>query len=76
MTKTIYQRLKPNLKKTLDESARSYDSAKRLKYKLMSSSLYHELTLAEVSSLMCYADVYTYETDSADVLYGKIFLDK
>ena len=74
--KTIYQKLKPNLKKTLDESARQYDSAKRLKYKLMSSSLYHELTLAEVSSLMCYADVYTYEADSQDVLYGKIFLNK
>ena len=76
MTKTIYQRLKPKLKKTLDESARSYDSAKRLKYKLMSSSLYHELTLSEISSLLCYADVYTYEADSADVLYGKIFLNK
>ena len=76
MTKTIYQRLKPAIKITLNESARNYDSAKRLKYKLMSSTLYHELTLAEVSSLMCYADVYTYEANSADVLYGKIFLDK
>jgi len=76
MTKTIYQRLKPNLKKTLDESARSYDSAKRLKYKLMSSALYHELTLSEISSLMCYTDVYTHETDGTDVLYGKIFLNK
>ena len=74
--KTIYQRLKPKLKKTLDESARNYDSAKRLKYKLMSSSLYHELTLSEVSSLMCYADVYTHEADGQDVLYGKIFLNK
>ena len=74
--KTIYQRLKPNVKATLNESARQYDSAKKLKYKLMSSSLYHELTLAEISSLMCYADVYTYEANSADVLYGKIFLDK
>ena len=74
--KTIYQRLKPTIKTTLNESARQYDSAKKLKYKLMSSSLYHELTLSEISSLMCYADVYTYETDSADVLYGKIFFDK
>ena len=76
MTKTIYQRLKPKLKKTLNESAKNYDSAKRLKYKLMSSSLYHELTLSEVSSLMCYADVYTHEADGQDVLYGKIFLNK
>ena len=76
MTKTIYQKLKPAIKITLNNSARQYDSAKRLKYKLMSSTLYHELTLAEVSSLMCYADVYTYEANSADVLYGKIFLNK
>ena len=76
MTKTIYQRLKPAIKITLNDSARQYDSAKRLKYKLMSSTLYHELTLAEVSSLMCYADVYTSEADSQDVLYGKIFLNK
>ena len=76
MTKTIYQRLKPKLKKTLDESAKNYDSAKRLKYKLMSSALYHELTLSEVSSLMCYADVYSSEADGQDVLYGKIFLNK
>ena len=76
MTKTIYQRLKPNLKKTLDESARNYDSAKRLKYKLMSSALYHELTLNDISSLMTYADLYSSETNGQDVLYGKIFLDK
>tara|TARA_R100000278_G_scaffold21990_1_gene20770 strand:+ start:341 stop:574 length:234 start_codon:yes stop_codon:yes gene_type:complete len=74
--KTIYQRLKPAIKITLNESARSYDSAKRLKYKLMSSTLYHELTLGEISSLMCYVDVYTHEANSTDVLYGKIFLDK
>ena len=76
MTKTIYQRLKPAIKITLNESARNYDSAKRLKYKLMSSTLYHELTLSEVSSLMCYVDVYTSEADGQDILYGKIFLNK
>lgn len=76
MIKTIYQRLKPNLKKTLDESARSYDSAKRLKYKLMSSSLYHELTINDISSLMTYADVYTSEVEPGEILYGTKFLNK
>ena len=74
--KTIYQRLKPSIKLTLNESARQYDSAKKLKYKLMSSSLYHELTLNDISSLMTYADLYSSETNGQDVLYGKIFLDK
>ena len=76
MIKTIYQRLKPNVKATLNESARNYNSAKKLKYKLMSSSLYHELTLNDISSLMTYADLYSSETNGQDVLYGKIFLDK
>ena len=76
MIKTIYQRLKPNVKTTLNESARNYSSAKKLKYKLMGSSLYHELTLAEISSLMTYADLYTSEANSQDILYGKIFLNK
>ena len=76
MIKTIYQRLKPNVKATLNESARNYNSAKKLKYKLMSSSLYHELTINDISSLMTYADLYSSEANSQDVLYGKIFLDK
>ena len=49
---------------------KSYDSAKRLKYKLMSKTLWHELTLGDVSSLMTYCGVYTHEVTSSDIMYG------
>ncbi len=76
MIKTIYQKLKPNVKAALNKSARNYDSAKKLKYKLMSSSLYHELTINDISSLMTYADVYTSEVEPGEILYGTKFLNK
>ena len=38
--KSIYDLLQPNLKSELQASARKYDSAKRLKYKLMTSTLW------------------------------------
>jgi len=68
--KTIYDLLQPNIKSELQASARKYDSAKRLKYKLMSSTLWYELSLSEISSLMSYADLYTHEVTSSDILYG------
>ena len=70
MTKTIYQKLKPAIKITLNESARNYDSAKRLKYRLMSSTMWHELTISEISSLMTYASLYTHEISASDIMYG------
>ena len=52
--KSIYQRLVEPIKSELQASARQYDSAKRLKYKLMSSTMWHELTISEINSLMTY----------------------
>ena len=68
--KSIYQRLVEPVKSDLQASARKYDSAKRLKYKLMSKTMWHELTLADVSSLMTYCEVYTHEVTSSDIMYG------
>jgi len=74
--KTIYQMLEPTLKKALDNSAREYDSAKRLKYTLMGSTLWHELTLDDVSSIISFTGLYTYELTSSDIMYGSRFLKK
>tara|TARA_Y100001937_G_C6857130_1_gene214709 strand:- start:133 stop:378 length:246 start_codon:yes stop_codon:yes gene_type:complete len=67
---SIYDRLVEPAKSELQASAREYDSAKRLKYKLMSKTLWHELTLGDVSSLMTYCGVYTHEVTSSDIMYG------
>ena len=72
--KTLYDLLQPNLKSELQTSARKYDSAKRLKYKLMSSTLWHDLSLADISDLMSYSGLYTSDVTAKDVIYGSRFL--
>ena len=63
--KSIYQRLVEPVRSELQASAKKYDSAKRLKYKLMSSTMWHELTISEISSLMSFSGLYTH-----DIMYG------
>ena len=72
--KTLYDLLQPTLKSELQTSARKYDSAKRLKYKLMSSTLWHDLSLADISDLMSYSGLYTSDVTAKDVIYGDKFL--
>ena len=74
--KSIYDLLQPRIKTELQTSAKQYDSARRLKYKLMSSTLWHDLSLSDVSALMTYAGVYTHEVTAHDVMYGSKFTIK
>lgn len=68
MTKTLYQRLFPELRKNLNANAKQYGSAKRLKYRLMSHSAWYELTIDDVRQIQTWADFYDRSADS--VLYG------
>ena len=68
--KTLYDLMQPSLKSKLQDSARKYDSAKRLKYKLMSSTLWSELTLSDISSLLSYSGLYTSDVTAKDIMYG------
>ena len=68
--KSIYDLLQPKLKSELQASARKYDTAKRLKYKLMSSVLWHELSVSDVSALLSYSGLYTSDVTAKDVMYG------
>ena len=72
--KTLYDLLQPSLKSELQDSARKYDSAKRLKYKLMSSTLWSELSLADINDILTYSGLYTADVTAKDVLYGRRFL--
>ena len=68
--KSIYDLLQPKLKSELQDSARKYDGAKRLKYKLMSSTLWHDLSLRDISDLMSYSGLYTSDVTAKDIMYG------
>ena len=71
--KSIYDLLQPRIKTELQTSAKKYDSARRLKYKLMSSTLWHDLSLSDISSLMTYSGIYTHEVTAHDIMYGGKF---
>ena len=68
--KSIYDKLQPSVKTELQKSARLYDSAKRLKYTLMSKSSWQDLTISQVNSLMTYSNVQGGTMSAYDFLYG------
>tara|TARA_R110002167_G_scaffold32469_1_gene105321 strand:- start:907 stop:1134 length:228 start_codon:yes stop_codon:yes gene_type:complete len=74
MTKSLYQRLLPEIKVNLNTNSRRYASAKRLKYRLMSKIAWYELSIEDVRSLQTWADIYDRSVDS--VLYGDNIINK
>ncbi len=74
--KTIYDRLEPGFKSSLQENARQYSSAKRLKYTLMSKTSWYDLTISDISDMTVYCNVPTYKLSGADVMYGNSIITK
>lgn len=74
--KSIYEMLKPEVKDELKSSARKYDSAKRLKYVLMSKNIWQELTVSELSDLITYSNLTSYKMSPYDFMYGDNILNK
>ena len=74
--KTIYDRLKPGFKSSLQKNARQYSSAKRLKYVLMSKTSWYDLTISQISDLTIFCNITTYKMDVSDLLYGNTIINK
>jgi len=74
--KTIYDRLKPDLKSSLQKNARQYSSAKRLKYVLMSKTSWYDLTISQLSDISVYCDIKTYNLSAQDLIYGETIINK
>ena len=74
--KSIYDLLKPNVKTELQASARKYDSAKLLKYTLMSQTSWYDLTVSQVSDISVYCDIPTYKLSAQDLMYGNSIINK
>jgi hypothetical protein len=74
--KNLYELLKPEIKKSLQSSAKKYDTAQRLSYKLMANNIWSDLTLSDVSDLCSYSDLYTYQLTPHDIMYGDKFINK
>ena len=74
--RTIYDSLNDEVKSELQASARKYDSAKRLKYLLMSKSLWSDLTVQEVSDLLTYSNLSSYRMSPYSFLFGDNIITK
>ncbi len=74
--KSIYDKLKPGFKLSLQTNARKYSSAKRLKYALMSETSWYDLTLSQISDISVYCDIKTYNLSAQDIMYGNSIINK
>ena len=74
--KTIYDALIPSVKEALQESARKYDTAKRLKYTLMSKTLWYDLTVSEVSDIITYSNINNSELSPYSFMFGNQIIER
>ena len=68
--KNLYKQLKPELRKKLNENCKNYESVNRIKYILMSKTMWHELTVDNVKDLLLWADIDNRTISSHGMLYG------
>ena len=74
--KTVYDNLLPDVKKALQNSARKYSSAKRLKYTLMSKLMWYELTIDEMRDVITYSNLNSWELNQYSFMYGENIIKK
>ena len=74
--KTVYDKLLPDVKTELQASARKYGSAKRLKYVLMSKTMWNELTIDEMKDLITFGNITSYKLDWLGFMYGENIIQK
>ena len=72
--KNLWQQLKPNYQLKLRQAAHKYDSAKRLKYRLMSITGWYDLNLDSIRIILVYTDKHSFNVSGADIMYGTEFL--
>ena len=72
----LYEQLKPEYKKQLEESGAKYSTAKRLKYVLLSKSFWGDVAIDDMKSLLTYTDETSYDMSASDFMYGTKFLIK
>ncbi len=72
----LYKQLKPKFRKALNENCKKYESVSRIKYTLMSKTLWQELSIADVKDLVLWADLDTRKLTIDGMLYGDEIIKK
>ncbi len=75
--KTLYQRLKPEIKAKLKENAQKYEYGPReVIAELHRFTMYNDLTMRTIKDLLIWGDVNEFEWDRIDFKYGnELFID-
>jgi len=75
--KTLYQRLKPEIKAKLKENSQKYEFGPReVIAELHRFTLYNDLTMRTIKDLLVWGDVDEFEWNRIDFKYGnKLFTD-
>ena len=74
--KNIYDELVPEVKTSLQESAKKYSTAKRLKYNLMSKTMWSDLTVQDLSDIITYSNLNNSELSPHSYLFGYNIISK
>ena len=76
--KTLYQRLKPEIKARLKENSQKYKLGPReVIAELHRFTMYNDLTMRTIKDLLIWGDVNEFEWDRIDFKYGtKLFTDE
>ena len=68
---TLYDLLKPEIKATLCKEAETYETCIECLFEdLKTKTRYSELTIDSIRTLHTFANLYTYQLTSSDVLFG------
>ena len=72
----LYKQLKPKFRKALNENCKKYESVNRIKYTLMSKTLWQELSIANIKDLVLWANLDTRKLTIDGMLYGDEIIKK
>ena len=72
----LYKQLKPKFRKALNENCKKYESVNRIKYMLMSKTLWQELSIANIKDLVLWANLDTRKLTIDGMLYGDEIIKK
>ena len=65
----LYKQLKPEFRKKLNENCKQYESVNRIKYTLMSKTLWQELSISDIKDLVLWANLDTRKLTIDGMLY-------
>ena len=69
--KTVWNQLKPSYQNKIRQSTYTYNSAKRLKYRLMSAHGWYDLSMRDVQGVLTYTDKYGVTTVVGITSFGR-----